>query len=110
MTAKEFNAAFKIADNDSIDLSDVDNSVIVGYGLSDFKPVYVTLKMVAKEIRYHAMMMNGKWDSEAIQDVRYHARKAFIIVGEIHPEADEYNRDLKLRIAGKQVGSGMSIR
>lgn len=81
MTAAEFKRAFAIADDDTIDLSGVDNNIIMGYGLPGFQPVPVTLEMVAKEIRWHALMMNGKWNSEALEEVRDACRRAFVVVG-----------------------------
>jgi hypothetical protein len=81
MTALEFKKAFAIAKDESIDLSGIDNNVIIGYGLSDFKPVTVTLEMVAKEIRWHAQFLFGGWDSEKLNEVKNYGRKSFIIAG-----------------------------
>lgn len=79
MKAPEFKKAFAIANNPTIDLSQVENDVIIGYGLHGFKPVTITLEMVAKEIRYHALMMNGKWDSRALDEVKTLSKKSFLI-------------------------------
>jgi hypothetical protein len=79
MNKHEAKAAFQIACSDA-DLSNVDNDVIIGYGLPNFTPVNVTLEMVAKEMRHHAMQLNGKWDSEALQQVIDCGRKRFIII------------------------------
>ena len=82
MTAKQFKSAFEIADNPAIDLSDVDTNRIVGYGMADFKPVYVDLYVVAKEIRWHALRFDGTWDFDALDEVRRYGRKSFRIIGE----------------------------
>jgi hypothetical protein len=79
MNKHEAKAAFQIACSD-VDLSNVDNSVIFGYGLPGFIPVAVTLEMVAKEMRHHAMQLNGEWNSEALQEVINCGRRSFIIL------------------------------
>lgn len=81
MTKNEFAAAFKIAKDLSIDLSNVDDSQLYGYGLPGFKPVHVTLEMVAREIRWHALQLNGEWNGEALNEVANLGRRKFIVVG-----------------------------
>ena len=80
MNKAEAKAAFQIACDRNVDLTDVDNSVIFGYGLKDFVPVNVTLQMVAKEMRWHALQLDGKWDSSALQQVIDSGRRSFIIL------------------------------
>jgi hypothetical protein len=79
MTKQQFSEALKIAQSDR-DLSDVNNDVILGYGLPDFKPVYVTLEMVAKEIRWHAYSLHGELLSEPLNEVARFARRSFLII------------------------------
>lgn len=81
MTKHEFNAAFKIANDFSIDLSNVDDSHLYGYGLPDFKPVHVTLEQVAKEIRWAALQFNGEWNGSVLDEVAKLARRNFIVLG-----------------------------
>jgi len=81
MTKHEFTAAFKIANDFSIDLSNVDDSHLYGYGLPDFKPVHVTLEQVAKEIRWAALQFNGEWNGEALDEVAKLGRRNFIVLG-----------------------------
>lgn len=80
MTSQQFSAAFKIASDFSRDLLHIDNNTIHGYGLPGFRPVHVTLEMVAKEIRWHALRFDGQWDAEALQEVASLGRRAFIVV------------------------------
>jgi len=72
MTKAEFQAAFAIADNSEIDLTDVDDSVLFGCGLPGFKPVAITLEAAAKHIRWQCGNIfykdGGKWDSEALNE------------------------------------------
>jgi hypothetical protein len=81
MTLQQFQAAFAIAKDFKRDLSDVDNSILFGYGLPHFTPVHTTLEAVAKTIRWQALQMNGEWDSEALNEVASLGRKNFLILG-----------------------------
>lgn len=81
MTKNQFDAAFNIAKNVSIDLTNVDSSHMFGYGLPNFNPVHVTLEQVAKEIRHHALQFNGEWDGEALNEVANLGRRNFIVLG-----------------------------
>lgn len=81
MTKNEFNAAFNIAKNFSVDLTNVDSSHMFGYGLPDFEPVHVTLEQVAKEIRWAALQFNGQWNGEALDEVAKLGRRNFIVLG-----------------------------
>lgn len=80
MTLKQFRAAFAIAKDFSVDLSDVDNSNHFGFGLSTFKPVYTTLNAVAKTIRWQALCFNGQWDATLLDEVSRFGRKNFLIL------------------------------
>ena len=79
MTKQEFSQALEIAKSDR-DLSNIDNSVIFGYGLPDFKPVHVTLEMVAKEIRWNSFMFSGEICSTALNEVATLGRRNFLII------------------------------
>jgi len=79
MTKQQFSQALEIAKSDR-SLAHIDNSVIFGYGLRDFRPVHVTLEMVAKEIRWHAFTLNGTIDSTALNEVAIFGRRSFLII------------------------------
>ena len=79
MTLVQFQKAFAIA-NSNVDLSNVDDSILFGYGLPAFKPVHTTLKAVAKTIRWQAMQFNGQWNAEALNEVAELGRKNFLIL------------------------------
>lgn len=81
MTLNQFQQAFAIAKDFNRDLSNVDDSTLYGYGLASFKPVHTTLEAVAKTIRWQALMMNGQWDAEALNEVAENGRKNFLILG-----------------------------
>jgi len=80
MTLAQFRKAFAIADDNSIDLSNVDDSTLFGFGLASFKPVPTTLSAVAKVIRHQALQFNGQWDAEALVELTPLARRKFIIL------------------------------
>ena len=80
MTLAQFQKAFAIAKDTSIDLSNVDDSILFGCGLPRFKPVHTTLEAVAKLIRWQAMQFNGQWNAEALNEVAELGRKNFLIL------------------------------
>jgi len=80
MTLAQFQKAFAIANDASIDLSNVDDSILFGCGLPRFKPVHTTLEAVAKLIRWQAMQFNGQWNAEALNEVAELGRKNFLIL------------------------------
>jgi hypothetical protein len=80
MTLVQFQKAFAIANDVSIDLSNVDDSSLFGCGLPRFKPVHTTLEAVAKMIRWQAMQFNGQWNAEALNEVAEVGRKNFLIL------------------------------
>jgi len=79
MNKAQFSAALKIATSDK-DLSSVDNSHIIGYGLPDFKPVVITLDMVAKEIRHNSFTFAGTIDPKGLAEVFTYGKRAFMVV------------------------------
>lgn len=81
MTLSQFQAAFAIAKDFSIDLSNVDDTNLFGFGLLDFAPVHTTLQAVAKTIRYQALQFNGEWNAEALDEVAKLGKKNFLILG-----------------------------
>ena len=80
MTLVQFQKAFAIANDTSIDLSNVDDTILFGCGLPRFKPVHTTLEAVAKMIRWQAMQFNGQWNAEALNEVAEVGRKNFLIL------------------------------
>lgn len=75
MTIKQFNEAVRLTEK----YPDVDTTCFLGFGLSDFKPVYVTLEQVAALINYQARMLNGVFDQEALQEVKMYKHRFNII-------------------------------
>ena len=81
MTKKEFSEAYSIAmSNEKIDVLQHPIDVFDGFGLKDFVPVYVTLRQVARLIRYQAVYLNGGIDTEKLQEVANFGRKMFKII------------------------------
>lgn len=78
MTKDQFSAALAIAKS-KVDLSNVDDTILDGCGLPDFKPVTVSLEACAKCIRWHAFCLNGQIDSEALNDMRNWSRKRWLV-------------------------------
>jgi hypothetical protein len=81
MTKAEFKQAFEIAKSNK-DLTNVDDSTVYGCGLPDFKPVYVTLEVVAKLIRWQCQYIFGDgWDMNELDNIAHIAKKKFLIIG-----------------------------
>lgn len=83
MTKPEFCKAFEIANSD-IELNETNASIVPfdGFGLTSFEPVWVTLKQVARLIRWQCWMWDGGVDHEALNEIGKYGRKRFLIVGE----------------------------
>jgi hypothetical protein len=78
MTTKEFNEVVRIASRESDMPENID--CFWKFGLPEFKPVYVTLRQVAALIRYQAVQFNGEFDQEALQEVKDHGKRKFLII------------------------------
>lgn len=85
MLKAEFSQAYKIADNEKIELNN-DNApidIFDGFGLKDFQPVYVTIEQVARLIRWQCSYVYGAtgFDSENLNEIGHFGRKRFLIIG-----------------------------
>lgn len=80
MNKQELKDAFEIAKSD-IEISFRESDVFMGFGLPEFKPVYVTKRQVAGLIRYQCFQFNGGIDNEALKEIADIGRHKFIIVG-----------------------------
>lgn len=78
MTKKELKEILEVAKSQKT--LDEDLSIFDGYGLNDFKRVYVTINQVAKLIRYQAINLNNSIDSKALNDIINIGNKKFIII------------------------------
>lgn len=81
MNKAEMTQALAIAKDNTIDLLNEDISLFDGYGLSDFVPVHVTLRQVARIIRWQAQCLDGTWDANEINQIANKGRKRFMIIG-----------------------------
>jgi hypothetical protein len=79
MTAAEFKNAAEIAKSNA-DLSGIDTEILFGYGLPEFVPVAATVETVAAVIRWDCLMLNGEFDSLALDNLhRIFRRKVTVI-------------------------------
>lgn len=81
MTLQQFQEAFAIAKDFDRDLSNVDDSVLYGYGLPEFRQVHTTLEAVAKTIRWQSLQFNGQWNAVALNEVVELGRRNFLVLG-----------------------------
>ena len=82
MTKKELSQAYALAISDTV-ISPEEASIDVfdGFGLKDFDKVYVTIKQIARLIRWQAICFDGSIDSDAMQEIGYCGRKSFLVIG-----------------------------
>jgi hypothetical protein len=78
MTRSQITEAMRLAESDA-DLSSVDDSLLAGCLIKGFKPVYVTIQVVARMLRDH-IQFNGQWDTEMINELVPALRKLVFIV------------------------------
>lgn len=62
------------------DLSHVDDSILHGCALPEFEPVVATIDQVARFVRWHALMLNGDWDSEQLTTLQTLFRRKVTMV------------------------------
>lgn len=72
MNALELKLARRMAEDQSIDLSNVDDSVLFGFGCPDFQPVEVSIKAIAKCMRWQCCTFAGGWDEKQWNEDRQH--------------------------------------
>lgn len=80
MTTQEFKSAFALA-NGPAELLGEDLAPFDGFGLPEFQPVTVTIRQVARLIRWQAQYIGGGWDSTALDEIRSCGRRRFVIAG-----------------------------
>lgn len=80
MTKDQATQAMEIAQSNEENLcGNID--IFNGFGLSDFKPVYTTLRDVAGLIRWQCFQLDGNVNAEALNDLVTLGRKRFMIIG-----------------------------
>jgi hypothetical protein len=79
MTNSQFSAAVEIAKGNA-DLSRVDTEILFGYGLRNFAPVAATVETVAAVIRWDCLMLNGEFDSVALDNLHSIFRRKVTVV------------------------------
>lgn len=81
MKKSEFSAAAALAFDYTKDLSNVDDAPLFGCGLSDFKPIFVTLEQVAKFIRWQCSYVNAVGhDADGLAECAGIAREKFTLI------------------------------
>ena len=79
MTKHELCEACDIARSDR-DLTNVDISLLDGYGLPGFVPVTVPVEAVARVIRWQCFLFNGGIDSTELNDLAGHFRRKVTVL------------------------------
>lgn len=79
MTNAEFKNAAEIAKSNA-DLTGIDTQVLFGYGLAGFAPVAATIEAIAAVIRWDCLMLNGEFDSIALDNLHSIFRRKVMVV------------------------------
>jgi len=79
MNKSELTDALSIAQS-NVDLTG-EAQPFDGFGLPEFKPTACTRRQVARLIRWQCIQFNGQLDAKALEEIRFHGRKKFIVVG-----------------------------
>ena len=82
MNIQDYSEALAIAQSKA-DLTKEDIDIFAGFGLKVFMPVTVTLRQVARLMRWQAGQFNGEWNAAELNAIAHFGRKRFIIA---HPE------------------------
>lgn len=81
MLKSEFNKAFAMAKDRSIELLHVDNKILHGCALPDFEyPVHCTTEQLAALIRWDCQGFDSGWDSEQLDQIAKIGKKKFILL------------------------------
>lgn len=76
----DFNKAVIIAMADvTIDQDKHPIEPMFGCGLTDFKPVEVSIEQVAGHIRWQAAYFDGTWDYQEIDNIKHIAKTKFLL-------------------------------
>jgi len=81
MNKPQLDEAMRIARDPNRDLLQVDLTTLEGYGLPGFKPVSVTIEMVAAMIRWQCIQLNGEIDAEEFDQLVNVFRHKVTIIG-----------------------------
>jgi len=79
MTKSELSKATKMAQEGNAGILETDK--FLGFGLTNFQPVTVTLKELAQLVAWQCVQLNGEIDGDALNEIARHGRHRFQIVG-----------------------------
>lgn len=80
MNRAEITQALQIAKSNE-DLQNVDDTVLNGCALPNFKPVIVTLRTVARFLRWQVICLNGEVDTKELNNLSWILKNRVQIVG-----------------------------
>ena len=81
MTNIEFKEAADLALNQTdVNLTGEDIAAFDGFGLKDFKPIFCTIRQLARVIRWQCQYLFGGFDSEELQSIARVGKTKFRII------------------------------
>jgi hypothetical protein len=78
MTRQQLQRAFQIAKQRNSKYDSLDWAV--GFGLSDYEPMHITVEMLANLISYQCACLDGSWDQAALNEIAEHGKRKFVVI------------------------------
>lgn len=79
MTKQQLSEAMKIAQSNAF-LSTHSTSLFIGCALYGFKPITITIEMLASFLRWHVINLDGSIDANELNNVASYGRLAFCMI------------------------------
>jgi len=80
MTKDELNKAWAIANQESFVPDYKTLGWSIGFGLSDYQPVTISVEALATLIHYQCGCLDMTWDMEALDEIARHGKNKFIVL------------------------------
>ena len=81
MNKKEFSRAYALAiSNQVIKPEEASIAIFDGFGFESFDKVYVTVKQVARLIRWQTVCLDGSIDQDNLQEIGECGRRKFLFL------------------------------
>jgi len=80
MTKDQLNKAWALANQESFVPNYKTLGWSIGFGLSDYKPVTISIEALATLICYQCGRLNMTWDMEALDEIARHGKEKFLVL------------------------------
>lgn len=87
MNPLELKLARALAEDTAQDLSDADMDILFGFGLPGFQPVTVSLRSIARCMRWQCLCWDGSWDEHQYNEDLPHYRRNVTVADFLREDA-----------------------